>query len=340
MTGARRSLLAGVSALALVASAPAVMAADLPPKLLPVKAPPPVVVPPTWTWWIEGGAQAVIGDPYVPGLSPAFDAKPNRWGWAAAGGFDYRFNATWHVSADLRYGTNRRTLHSVQNGCIGSSSCNTLMTGNNSATRKEYNWAADFMVGRDVGLGLGTSQIKGGLRVADIRGSTNGNINWVTTNPTIITIGPSHYTQTNKFFGVGPRVALEGNVPLGGAWSIDYMGGLAGLYASRSTSQFAFTPLNNFGFPCHSGCPVNASTSSTGMVFNPDAMIGLAYAFSPTVKLALNYRVDAYFNAFRAFGAGGVPPPSLGSTAVASPGNPTYVDRIYHGPSLRLTAQY
>jgi hypothetical protein len=313
------------------------MAADLPPKPLPMKAPPAAVVPPAWTWWVEGGGQAVIGDPYVPGLSPAFDAKPNKWGWDAAGGFDYRFNGYWHVSGDFRYGQNKRNLNSIQAGCIGSTSCNTLMTGSNSATRKEYNWVADFMVGRDVGLGLGDSQVKGGLRVAQIRGSTNGNISWVPT--AAVTIGPSHYTQTNKFFGVGPRVDLEGNIPLGGAWSIQYMAGLAGLFADRSTSQFAFTPLNSSGFPCHTGCPINAATSSNGFVFNPDAMIGLAYAFSPNVKLAINYHVDAYFNAFRAFGAGGVPPPSLGSLAVASPGSPTSVDRIYHGPSLRLTVQ-
>ena len=55
-----------------------------------------------WTWWIEGGGQGVIGDPYVPGLSPAFDAKPSNWGWDAAAGFDYRFNGYWHVSADFR----------------------------------------------------------------------------------------------------------------------------------------------------------------------------------------------------------------------------------------------
>jgi hypothetical protein len=75
-------------------------------------------------------------------------------------------------------------------------------------------------------------------------------------------------------------------------------------------------------------------------VFNPDAMVGLAYAFSPTMKLAFNYHVDAYFNALRAFGAGGQPPPTtIGLVTVASPGNPTYVDRIYHGPSIRLTVQ-
>ena len=338
MRGSRKLLLAGVSSIALAISAPAVMAADLPTKAPPLArvAPPP---PSPWTWWIEGGAQATIGDPYVPGLSPAFDAKPAPWGWNAAGGFDYRFDGYWHVSGDFRYGASKHKLQSIQNGCIGSSSCNTLMTGSNSATRKEYNWVADFMVGRDVGLGLGNSQIKGGVRVAQIRGTTNGNINWVTTNP-IITIGPSVYSQTNKFTGVGPRLALEGNDPIGGAWSIDYMFGIAGLFAHRSTTQTAFTPLENFGFPCFSGCPINTSTSSNGFVVNPDAMVGISYAISPTARLSLNYHVDAYFNAFRAFGAGGLPPPTfIGQTVVASPGSPTNVNRIYHGPSLRLTVQ-
>jgi hypothetical protein len=315
------------------------MGADLS-KPLPMKAPPPApaVAPSPWTWWIEGGGQATIGDPYVPGLSPAFDARPAPWGWNVAGGFDYRFNGYWHVSGDFRFGASKHSLHSIQNGCIGSTSCNTLMTGSNSATRKEYNWVADFMVGRDVGLGLGNSQIKGGLRVAQIRGTTDGSISWVPT--AAVTIGPSVYSQTNKFTGVGPRVALEGNMPIGGAWSIDYEVGFAGLYGWRSTNQTAFTPLDNSGSPCHSGCPINTSTSSNGFVANPDAMVGIAYAISPTTKVALNYRVDAYFNAFRAFGAGGLPPPTLGSPAVASPGSPTNVNRIYHGPSLRLTSQF
>jgi Legionella pneumophila major outer membrane protein precursor len=318
------------------------MAADLPPAPLPMKAPPPAVVPPSpWTWWIEGGAQAVIGDPYVPGLSPAFDARPKGWGWDIAGGFDYRFNGVWHAAADFRYGENRANLNSRQFACLitNGSACGTLMNGANSATRKEHNWAADFMVGRDVGIGLGNSQVMGGLRVAQIQGTTTGNVNWVITSAAV-TNGPSSYSQSNKFTGVGPRVALQGNYALGGAWSIDYMVGAAGLYAWRSTTQSAFTPLASGGFPCFTGCPINASTSSNGFVFNPDAMVGLSYAFSPAVKLALNYHVDAYFNAFRAFGAGGVPPPtSIGLGTVTSPGNPTYVDRIYHGPSIRLTVQ-
>ncbi len=335
MLSSRRVLLAGVSSIALAVSASAVVAADLPVKApMYTKAPP--LTPKPWTFWIEGGAQAVIGDPYVPGLIPPFDAKPNRWGWDVAGGFDYRFDGVWHISGAFRYGQNRRSMTSIQNGCIGSSSCNTLMTGANSATRKESNWVADFMVGRDVGLGLGQSQIKAGVRIAQIRGTTDGDINWLTTNP-IITIGPSNYSQTNKFTGVGPRLALEGNAPLGGAWSLDYQVGVAGLFASRSTTQTASTPLDNFGFPCFAGCPLNASTSSNGFVFNPDAMLGVAYAITPNMKLAVNYHVDAYFNALRVFGPGNNPPIFLGSTATGGTGSPTYVDRIYHGPSIRLT---
>jgi len=54
-------------------------------------------------------------------------------------------------------------------------------------------------------------------------------------------------------------------------------------------------------------------------------MLGIAYALSPTAKIARNYHVDAYFDALRVFNAAG---------------SPAYTNRIYHGLSLRLTWQY
>ena len=312
MKGSREILLAGVSSLAFALAAPAAMAADL-----PVKAPPPAPVPQNeWTWWVEGGAQGVLGGPYVPGLIPAFDPRPSNWGWDAAGSLDYRFNGYWHISGDFRYGQNHKTSVSNQFACI--TSC-TKVYGRNSASRKEDNWVADFMVGREIGLGGGTSQIKGGVRVAEIRGTTNGNMLLVSGFGSFVS---SAYTQTNKFLGVGPRLALEGTVPIGGAWFIDYMGGLAGLYGHQSTDQVA-TNITSGG-ACTSGCPINASTSGNGFVFNPDAMLGIAYALSPTTKLAINYHVDAYFSALRVF---------------TPTGAAAHTDRIYHGPSLRLTMQ-
>src|SRR5581483_7388832 len=137
-------------------SAPAGLAADLPTKA-PSRAVAPAPSP--WTFWLEGGAQAVAGDPFVPLLNPPFDAKPSAWGWDIAGLLDYRFNGYWHVSADFRYGANKRHFNSFQRACASTpftATCFTPLNGNNSASSKESNWVADFMVGRDIGVGSGS----------------------------------------------------------------------------------------------------------------------------------------------------------------------------------------
>jgi Legionella pneumophila major outer membrane protein precursor len=317
MSKSRQILLAGVSSLALATSAPAVMAADLPPRPpIASKAPPPVPAAPNrWTVWVEGGAQGVLGDPFVPALNPPFDAKPRNWGPKGAAGLTYHFDSFWLVSLDFGYGANRRTLNSFQVACTSPLCTSSPTHGANSATRKEYGWVTDIMFGRDVGLGSGTAQLEGGMRIADIRGTTSGNIAWAKTS---VGTGQSVYSQTNKFFGIGPRVALDGTVPLSGPWYLDYQFGVAGLFADRSTNQTS----SMSGIGCFGPCPLNGSISSNGLVFNPNAMIGLSYAFSPSVKMTINYQVDAYLDAFRVFNAAGAP---------------TYTNRIDQGPNLRLT---
>lgn len=322
MSGSKRFLLAGVSSIALAVSSPAVMAGDLLGKS-PVYASAASQDP--WTVWIEGGAQGLAGgNTYVAGLTnPAFTAPPTRWGWDGAVGLDYRFNGDWHISGDFRYGSNQQK-RSTQNqfSLFQFHGTVTPVTGTNSATREEHNWVADFMVGRDIGLGAGTSQLKAGLRVAEIHGKTQGLATFIPSTANTIT---KAYVQTNKFLGVGPRLALEGNVPLGGAWSIDYMGGVAGLYGTRQFNQTVTTggPGASSPWVCFgSGCPVNLSSNSDGMVFNPDAMLGLSYAIMPNTKLSINYRVDAYFGAMR---------------VLDSAGNLKNTDRIDQGPNLRLT---
>ena len=96
------------------------------------------------------------------------------------------------------------------------------------------------MVGRDLEIGS-PAQLKVGLRVADIWGQTNGVANWayvlVTPPPGGADTQLRNYQQTNKLLGVGPRAAIEGSVPLQGAWSIDYNGGIAGLFGHISGNQ-------------------------------------------------------------------------------------------------------
>lgn len=332
----KASLLAGVSVLAItVANPAAVVAADLPARPAMITKAPVLAPVSPWTFWVEGGLQHVGGgDPSIAGLTPDFAPAKKAWGWSGAAALDYRINPFWHVSAGFRYGAHKsRTTNSIQNGLglysgSATSPTTTPATGLNSATRKESNWVADFMVGRELGLGAGSSQFKVGLRVAHIKGTTDGAGQLVTagTTPTVVNYS---YSQTSKFTGWGPRAALEGNMPLTGPWSIDYMVGAAALFGNRTIDQTATVngiPSPGFTFlGCVSGCPGTFSNSSNGTVFNTDAMLGIAYAITPSAKLGLNYRVDYYANAMR---------------TVDSAGNFSNTNRTYHGPNLRLTVNF
>ncbi len=335
-------LMAGVSSLALAAAAPTIArAGDFPePPITKAAAP---ALPPQWTWWVEGGLQGLSGgSSYVSDFSLPFSAPASQWGWNGAAAVDYRFDAVWHVSAAFRYGSNQ-TRRSSSNPVAAFSIPGIIFTGTptptpvnvnvvnnvagtNAADRKEYNWNADFMVGRDIGLGSGNSQLKFGARVAEIHGRTEGSVFWnvpVSTAATATVTDRRFYTQTNTFLGAGPRLAVEGNVPLVDEWSIDYMAGVAGLYGSREVEQMV--SITSAG-TCIAGC-ISTTFSNFGntMIFNPDAMLGVSYQLAEDMRLSVNYRVDAYLDAMRVVGPAGTF---------------TNTNRIYHGPNLRLTVQF
>ncbi|MGH6671925.1 MAG: Lpg1974 family pore-forming outer membrane protein [Xanthobacteraceae bacterium] len=322
----KRFLLTTVSALAVSAfqALPVLpaSAADMPPPGMSYKAPAPAVPPDTWTWWVEGGAQGVSGGlPYVPNMTPAFATPRPGWGWDAAGGFDYRFAGPWHILGDFRYGQNRSRTGS-SNPLFSTSSV--TFVGANSATRREYNWNADFMVGRDIGIGS-DAQLDFGVRVAEIHGATSGLAQW----NAVTSSGPVHlsdaYQQSSNFLGAGPRVAVQGSIPFASAWSIDYEAGAAGLASQTSLAQTIQASPSFLPLLCTVSCPVAVSSTKTTMVFNTDGTLGLSYAVTPNAKLSIDYHVDAYFDAL---------------PVVNSAGNVTNANRIYQGPSLRLTYKY
>jgi hypothetical protein len=339
----RIGLLAGVSVLAIAAARPEIaLAADLPARPALTTKAPPAKFNDRWTWWVEGGASALAGDPGVAGLT-GFDVDSRRWGWEAAIGVDYRqAMSPWIWSAQFRYsgfGSN-----SGSNNPVGlffpNGTPSITVVGSNTASRKEHRWVADFMVGRDLGLGQGQQVAKFGVRIAEIRGKTTGSAQWNNV-PGLPLIVPSScpslasycgsevrdYTQTNRFLGVGPRLELDGTTPLGGAWSLDYMVGVAGLYGRRKVDQtvnISHPTVPTFTPPAVllAGGPVAASSSSNGFVFNLDAMLGISYSINSNTSLLISYRFDGYWNALRGFDTNG---------------NVTNLDRFYHGPMLRLT---
>jgi hypothetical protein len=284
-------LLAGVSSIALTAASSKAGATDLMPA--PIVAEAPAIRPePRFEWFLEGAGFRSRGDPIhlTDFAAPQVTPKP---GWQIAAGVNYRFASPWHVSAQFRYA--RAGTHSENIPYYAGSGF--------AWSHKESHWVADFAVGRDIGIGVGTAQAKLGLRVAEIKAKTDGLFYY---------FGPPYpLSQDSRFLGFGPRAALEGSVPLVGGWSVDYTGGGAMLFGKRKFEDASFSVTRSF--------------DQSGTVFNADASAALAYSFLPDFKLSAGYRFDGYWNVLRTFD---------------SDGDVTNVNRIFHGPFVRATVRF
>jgi major outer membrane protein len=326
---ARALLYAGVSTLALVVASSEVGAADAP----VLKAPPPAG---RLTMFIEGAAFGTAGKPVwteVPPPGGPFDestAMRLRVGWEAAAGLDYQWwGSPWHVSAALRYGQARSRNKNFFQGrtCTTPGVC-TSAAG--TVKHREDHLVADFMVGRDVGLGVGgNGQVKFGVRIAKLTATTNGAGAWFCSyngsncnNASGNVASGVTFQQRSKFVGLGPRAALEASAPLGGGWAIDYGVGVAVLFGHRTLNLTGSGVDNSAG-----GLFTFASQfTNRASVLNLDASAGLAYWFTPAFKVTAGYRLDAYWNALTTFDR----------TAE----NTVNVDRIFHGPFVRATGQF
>jgi hypothetical protein len=303
-------LLAGVSFVALNVGAPRPQAADIPRMI--TKAP---VYPSYWDWWVEGGAFWTAGGGVNFG-DPVPIGKPGV-GPEVAIGFDHRWGDGWHISAQGRYGW-------ASGGAPASFSFQSApaapfsFTNGTNTDHKETHWLADFMVGRDLGVG-GNIQVKAGVRVADLTAKTTASIagGTQTAPPTPMIIGKFAATpeQKSSFLGFGPRVALEGHVPMQRSWTIDWGAGGGVLFGDRKVDLTGGS-VSAVHFP-------NLSSSNRATVINLDGLLGLSYWFSTASRLSLSYRVDAYLKGLTTFNATGT--------------GTENVNRIYHGPMLRFT---
>ena len=288
-----------------------------------------------WTVWGEGELASVTGGSVNVG-DPINVGKPGHGGEGAAG-FDYRFfNSPWHVSADVRYGSAKNSGAFGRNGTIVVPSVtlfagpvgnfNAPVAANGTFVEREQHGLADFAVGRDIGIGH--AQIKAGLRIAEINSKTSGSANFLA--PTLysggffgvglvgVQPGAFSFEQKSRFVGGGPRAGIEGNIPLGYGWSIDYLGGMAALYGVRSLDVSTAGEAASFAF-------TNFGASDTAFVFNLDAEAGLSYWLTTNLKLTAAYRFDGYWHALKTFDGNG---------AVVNE------DRFYQGPTLRLTGKF
>ena len=360
----RTALFAGVSSLALIVGASQLRAADVPatvPKAV-LKAPPPVQVG-MLTVWLEGGAFWSGGDPFrlvVPdefvdffgvsrlGSVPGLAAFRPRVGWEAAAGADWRFaDSPWHVSFDVRFGAARSRDQAF-------STAFTTLTPNlffsepfsaqERVRERENHWVADLMIGRDIGLGSGQTQVKLGIRVAGLEAKVHSDAqaNTVTSFQTCFTNGSgsqsciNHFTpvsaalnldERSRFIGVGPRQAIEGSFPLGGPWAVDYMGGLAVLFGQRQLdiNGTAVSSSAFFGFGPTAQFPFHTRITESTSVFNADASAALSYWFTRQAKLSVGFQFDGYWNPLKTVSTNNVI---------------TDVGRFYYGPFVRLAGQF
>jgi hypothetical protein len=330
------------------------------------------VLPPALTIWIEGaaiftggsdmtalnpvGTDAFSGKRDVPAGPNFVGQKPNV-GWEIAVGADYRLpsDPSWHLSFDFRYGQSKAKKKSFSNHF--DTCCYPFVSTTNQSlfTEHEDHIVADFMIGRDFGFGrlLGLNQVKFGIRVADLRARQNvqaqhafqsGN----SSSTNFVSAAALNINARSEFLGIGPRIAAEGFMPLGGPWGIDWAGGLAvlfgkqkfdasfnGVFASHESSAGnAFTFAGNLctgnvtagGFSGNVG-PILLGCTSNKAVFNADVSAALSYAFTPRGKISAGLRFDGYWGALRTLNAD-------------FSGGFHNEDRFYWGPFVRLTGQF
>jgi len=319
----KRLLLLGVSAIALAAMSPAARAADLADPSVPVAASLPLL-----TVFVEGGVNWASGDRLYPNTPlPDFFSPFAGAGGEVAAGLDYRVNDVWHVSASFRYGLSKRNIHNNNttevtfarppgDGTSGpNGSIDTTDARAGTVQVRESHAVADFAVGRDIGIGTGPAQVKLGLRYADLSAKISGpGVAYLHSDLTSLNSTDNAYLKS-RFQGLGPRVAVEGSMPISGQWGIDYGAGAAYLFALKRDRTFSTEEDGTI------------TQSDKKGVVNLDASLALTYNFTPTTKVAVGYRADAYFDAL----------PGIDFTKVGGGADTT---RVYHGAFLRLTTSF
>jgi Legionella pneumophila major outer membrane protein precursor len=157
-------------------------------------------------------------------------------------GFDWQAQPLWHVNGQFRYGTVSKSKPTNSVFTSGS----TVITTTGTQHLQEDHWLVDFGIGRDFGIGSNAMWTLG-VRVADLRSKLNTNAQTVgTTSGSPIEHGVVTAVQRSTFVGAGPRFGVQGNTPLGGSWSFDWLAGAAVLFGERS-GQVNSTTVTTLG---------------------------------------------------------------------------------------------
>jgi hypothetical protein len=311
------------------------------------------------TVWIELGAQLdrVQGseEPFLPPflsanprpfapVSSAEIQRPPRYAFGGEGKITFQPDASdWSVSAAIRYGrsNNDKRLHQQttevrQSGLSLQNDdpwyVQLTRFGDTASAHKSGYIIADFMAGRDVGLGLwgrgSSATIDFGVRFAQFTASSTAKlrdkpdpfIKRIPQPPT--PFFPSwHKYKTNRhnhsyyahnqlarsFSGVGPTLSMTGSQEIAGnvedvGLAFDWGVNVAVLFgrqkvrgSHKSSSQY----FKSFGYgPYSSSNPPAKAIARTRSVIVPNVggFAGASLRF-PNAKLSLGYRADFFFGA-------------------------------------------
>jgi hypothetical protein len=296
-----------------------------------------------------GAPYTSFNPPHGPEWAIGADYQPQGQPWHYV--FDFRYGQSGTTTVRTSGGSSSSStsfVPAVTQPFFGFSSIvfgttTNQTTSNSFATQyseRESHLVADLMIGRDLGLGANGPELLFGLRVADLHAAGQAQISTQsttnsTTNTTFYaptnagTVGTTTASQStssssstfaswgSRFFGVGPRLAVTGAVPIMGAWSFDYSGGAAVLIGDQS---FNVTVWNN------GGPGLGASYGGTTAVFNMDGFTALSYRITPNFKLSAGIRADFYNAALKTYDV--------------STGGLQSLSRIYWGPFVRLTGSF
>ena len=167
-------------------------------------------------------------------------------------------------------------------------------------------------------------QINFGVRVAEVRAKATATTNASAAATRVLQLNPLAFVDTDtsvatasdvtsvrrSFFGAGPRVGLEGSVPLIGPLGFDYSTNAALLFGTTKITSASNSALSNSSTdtavaggvvlftetvpPTQTSLSNGTKRSSSVAVYNFDIQGGFSWWFSPTLKLGLSYRLDAF----------------------------------------------
>jgi len=301
----RLLLLCGVAASALLLSQAQASSEELP-ALQPV--------PSFYSAWVQGyGFWQKDGGfgPFIPVFGPLADMP----GLGGAVGLEVRplSLSPWTFGVNLQIGGTRRKKQTFSTSSVVPPS-STPVTATLTQSRKAEHLILDFMVGRDMGLGLSRTgepllQLQAGLRYARLKENERIDLGYATSGAAF---AREFVNFDRGFSGIGPRLAMVGSYPLTGAISLEGQVGVAFLYG-RSTLKIS-TGGTISGSPVPFG--TGFSEHRNGWVPSIDASLGVSYTFNPHARVTLGYKAQAFYNAFK--------------TQTLSPNEDT--DFIFHGP--------